>query len=160
MQDMAARSGTLLDAPKCFYFPLCCCCCCYCHAERDACCIFDGEGAVARARHGQLVRMDYAEHARCGSVLFFPDDRRLRCWCYHACRGLVQSRERYLYVSLQLVRVERMKREGYDGSLGDLSGCLGVLLVAVVCSRCPSCIATGSLCDCVFLHRLHLHQDS
>jgi len=52
MQDATARLGTWLDASKCCYFPLCYCCC---HAERDACCIFEGEGAVARARHGQLV---------------------------------------------------------------------------------------------------------
>ena len=48
MQDATARLGTWLDASKCCYFPLCYCCC---HAERDACCIFEGEGAVARARH-------------------------------------------------------------------------------------------------------------
>ena len=73
---------------------------------------------------------------------------------HHPCMGgLVQSRE-----LLQLVRVGRMKRAGYDGSLGDLPGCVGVLPVSVVCSRCPSGTVVGSLCDCVFLHRLHLHQ--
>jgi len=89
MQDATARLGTCLDASKCCYFPLCYCCC---HAERDACCIFEGEGAVARARHGQLVRVEYVEHARCDGSLRYPigctgllllPDRHLRCCWVH-----------------------------------------------------------------------------